>query len=241
MPTGAKTDPKISPIVEVKKRVTALLKEHVKIVSSSLWALADEAAYLRHTLSWNKKEVDFLFLEAYEKALGVIREKMDKRQYQNFRNECQRIYQVTSLTFQLTSARYDTERKSGKAFYRVWSEHNNNYSEAKAKKRTTKAKSKAEQDQELADEVKDGVVNADEYVKATVNTSPKKKVRKGEEEELTSWTAKPYNEEREIKKGLAALLRTPEGKTKFVGIIQFLVNKQLLPEDWANLAEGLTI
>lgn len=229
--TKTKTDIKQTTLKEVTSRVDILMKEFVTTTETLLWKISDEARFMYVSLGYKKNEIQELFIERYEKALGVKRETMDEKTYKKFGNHRNRIYQAVFIAT-LPGRAYEDFRESKRAFTPCWMEAMGWKHKSKQKKLANIAEGKESTEhmrQRLEKEAAEGVENAKVLAEAVV-AGPKtiNKLSEIPDKKDSSWTAKQVDADKEwIRTGWRIVRDDP---TIFVKLIEVCVNKLLLTE-----------
>lgn len=231
MPTGTGTlyDLKADVLAKVKKDALAIIKKLVEVTERPLWEVSDIARKAHTVNRLNQNQLREIYMEAYEKALGIKRESMSDADYTKFRNNSHTIYKIV---FMATNPSYDTYRMSGRSFTACWIEANGFANSAKKKKLDGIAKGKLSKQtrEELEKEADEGVANAREYVDNTIERVKPKSNKK----EDKSWSAPPVSLDKELKEQMRKLLRGE--KIVFLRMIVGFAEVSLLSEKWKQLA-----
>lgn len=229
--TGTNTlyDLKADVLAKIKKDALAVVKKLVEVTEKPMWEAADEARKAHTVNGLTQRQLNPIYIEAYEKALGIKRELMSDADYTKFRNQSNAIYKIT---FMATSPSYETYRMSGRSFNACWLEANGYLNNAKKKKlaKIAKGESSKQTKEELEKEADDGVANAREYADNTIERAKPKSNKK----ETKSWSAPPVNLDKELKEQMRKLLRGE--KIVFLRMIVGFAEVSLLSEKWKQLA-----
>lgn len=237
--TKAKTDVKQTTLKEVKTRVYTLMKEYVTVTESLSWKLSDEGRFMYVSLGYKKNDISDIFIEQYERALGVKREKMDKKAYQKFRSHCAQIYKVVFMAT-LPGREYENYRESKRAFTPCWIEATGFGHPTRVKKLSNIVEGKESTEhmrQRLEKEAAEGVENAKVLAEAVVAGS--KTINKLSEipdkNKNSGWTAKFADTDKEwVSTGWKIVRDDPK---TFVKLVEICVNKLLLSEKVLTLVK----
>lgn len=229
--TKAKTDVKQTTLKEVKTRVYTLMKEYVTVTENLSWKLGDEGRYMYVSLGYKKNDISDIFITQYERAVGVNREKMDKKGYQKFRNHCSQINRIVFLAT-LPGRAYEDYRESKRSFTSCYNEAMGWNHPAKMKHLANIAEGKESTEhmrQRLEKEAAEGVENAKVLAEAVAASGKTiNKLSEIPDKKDSSWTAKPVNTDREwVSEGWRIVRDDP---SIFVRLIEVCVNKLILTE-----------
>lgn len=231
MPTGTSVlyDLKAEVLARVKKDALAAVKKLVEITEKPMWEAADEARKAHKVNGLTQRQLNSIYIEAYEKAIGIKRERMSDADYSKFKNNSQMIYKITYMA---TVPSYETYRMSGRSFNACWLEANGYLNNAKKKKldKIAKGELSKQTKEELEKEADEGVANAREYAKNTIDSIRAKPNRK----ETTSWTAPPIDLDREWRKTTNSIAKNDP--KKFCEQVLAVADLLTLSEEWKQLA-----